>query len=66
MFISAVKLPVTLLLSLSAVNAAPRPHGVIGVKGEPKRVQRLHITRLGIYENYLVDSNQAWRSWGEH
>lgn len=59
MFISAVKFPVILLLSLSVVHAAPGPQGVIGVKGEPKRVLRLHITEPGIYENYLVDSNWA-------
>ncbi len=59
MFISAVKFSLLLLSSLSLVNAAPGPQGVIGVKGDPKRVLRLQITKPGIYENYLVDSNWA-------
>ncbi|MFP6874753.1 MAG: right-handed parallel beta-helix repeat-containing protein [Verrucomicrobiales bacterium] len=57
MFISAVKLPTFVLLPLSVAAAAPGPQGEVGTRAEPKRVQRLQITRPGIYENYLVDSN---------
>jgi hypothetical protein len=42
--------------------AAPRPVGVqgaVGCKDNPKKVERLEITKPGVYENYLVDSNWA-------
>ena len=35
------------------------PQGVVDTKANPKRVQRLQITKDGVYENYLVDSNWA-------
>jgi hypothetical protein len=48
----------------AAEPAAPaaRPVGVqgpVGCKENPKQVERLEITRPGVYENYLVDSNGA-------
>ncbi|MEO1997523.1 MAG: right-handed parallel beta-helix repeat-containing protein [Planctomycetaceae bacterium] len=41
-------------LSISA--APPGPKGVVGTQANPKRVQRLLISKPGLYENYLVDS----------
>ena len=32
------------------------PRGLIGVLNNPKKVDRLVITKSGIYENYLVDA----------
>src|SRR5262245_1188912 len=40
----------------------PRPVGVqgpVGCRENPKKVERLEITKPGVYENYLVDSNWA-------
>src|SRR5262245_22163043 len=40
----------------------PRPVGVqgpVGYRENPKKVERLEITKPGVYENYLVDSNWA-------
>jgi len=34
-------------------------HGKIGCQESPKRVARLQITKPGVYENFLVDSNWA-------
>lgn len=45
-----------------AKAATPRPVGVqggVGCKADPKQVERLEITKEGVYENYLVDSK-----WG--
>lgn len=50
------------LPSLRAADPAARPVGVqgpVGCKENPKMMQRLEITRPGVYENILVDSN-----WG--
>src|SRR5262245_40293361 len=33
--------------------------GSVGCLANPKNVDRLQITRPGVYENYLVDSNWA-------
>jgi len=44
-------------LSISA--APPGPKGLVGTKANPKRVQRLLISKPGVYENYVVDS--AWQ-----
>jgi len=41
-------------LSISA--APPGPQGLVGTQANPKRVQRLLISKPGLYENYLVDS----------
>ena len=44
----------------AAITAAPiGPVGHVGPKANPKKVARLQITKPGIYENYLVDSNWA-------
>jgi hypothetical protein len=60
-----------LLAALAPVGAAvvrgepaaePRPVGIqgpVGCRDNPKKVERLEITRPGVYENYLVDSNWA-------
>ena len=51
---------VALFLSAFSLAAAPLgPQGIIGTKANPKRVGRLQITKDGVYENYLVDSNWA-------
>lgn len=45
----------------AALGQGPRPVGVqgaVGCRADPKQVERLEITRPGVYENYLVDS--AW------
>jgi hypothetical protein len=53
----------TLILSLSlhADEAKkPKPVGVkggLGCRDNPKKVERLEITKPGVYENYLVDCN---------
>lgn len=47
---------------LPNANAADKPVGVqgaVGCRENPKKVDRLEITKPGVYENYLVDSN-----WG--
>lgn len=50
----------TLLLLLPfTLHAAIGPVGQVGVKSNPKTVERLQITKPGTYENYLVDSNWA-------
>src|SRR6266545_2429301 len=33
--------------------------GPVGCLDKPKKVERLEITKPGVYENYLVDSNWA-------
>lgn len=45
--------PISLLLHAEPVG----PRGHIGTNANPKRVDRLVITKPGIYQNYLVDSN---------
>ena len=32
------------------------PQGLVGTKANPIKVERLVITKPGVYENYLVDS----------
>ena len=54
-----MKTLVLFLVSLPLVAAPIGPQGVIGTKANPKRVDRLQITKGGVYENYLVDSNWA-------
>jgi hypothetical protein len=55
----------TTLLTASPISGPPAERGTVGVRGpvgcgeNPKRVERLEITRPGVYENYLVDSNWA-------
>ena len=53
---------------LPAVHAGDKPaatakplgvQGSVGCLDKPKKVERLEITRPGVYENYLVDSNWA-------
>lgn len=49
-------------LAIAAGEEAGRPklvgvHGPVGCLASPRKVMRLEITRPGIYENYLVDSN---------
>ena len=52
--------PLGLFLFSFSIMAAPLgPQGVVGTKANPKRVQRLQITKPGVYENYLVNSNWA-------
>ena len=34
----------------------PGPQGLVGTQANPQRVQRLLISKPGVYENYLVDS----------
>lgn len=49
-----------LLLPLVAAQEKSKPVGVqgtVGCRENPKKVDRLIITKPGIYENYLVDSN---------
>jgi hypothetical protein len=45
--------------SRSPVAKTVGAHGKVGCLAQPKRVQRLVITRAGSYENYLVDSGWA-------
>ncbi|MDP7010132.1 MAG: hypothetical protein QF685_02030, partial [Verrucomicrobiota bacterium] len=47
------------LISMPLLAAPLGPQGIIGTKANPKRVARLQITKGGVYENYLVDSNWA-------
>src|SRR5437016_6258795 len=49
-------------------DAPARPVGVQGpvvCKDNPRKVERLEITRPGVYENYLVDSNWAGGNWAK-
>ena len=52
-----MKILVLFLFSFSLMAAPIGPQGIIGTKANPKRVDRLQITKGGVYENYLVDSN---------
>ena len=52
-----MKTLVLFLFSFSLMAAPIGPQGIIGTKANPKRVDRLQITKGGVYENYLVDSN---------
>ena len=53
------------LVASYVVSVIAHADNVVGVRGEvgcgenPKRVERLRITRPGVYENFLVDSNWA-------
>ncbi len=47
------------LFSIATAAAALRPIGLVGTQANPKKVERLQITKPGIYENYLVDSQWA-------
>lgn len=56
---SCVRLVVGLLIaSTSAAQERVGADAACGCRAEPTRVERLEITRAGVYENYLVDS--AW------
>jgi hypothetical protein len=53
---------VLVLVPALGLAAEPRPIGVqgpVGCRENPKKVDRLEITKPGVYENYLVDSNWA-------
>ena len=52
-----MKTLVLFLISMPLLAAPLGPQGIIGTKANPKRVARLQITKGGVYENYLVDSN---------
>jgi hypothetical protein len=61
-FVLAVGLAALGSAAPSGVGKAARPVGVQGPVGcleKPKKVERLLITKPGVYENYLVDSNWA-------
>lgn len=42
-----------------AVGKPVGVQGLVGCRENPRQVERLEITRSGVYENYLVDSNWA-------
>ena len=55
-----MKLACCLVLSLAMLACAAERAGAQGKTGclaNPKRVDRLEITKPGVYENFLVDSN---------
>src|SRR5690349_17447019 len=57
-----VLLACALTQCLNLPAAAGKPVGVqgpVGCRENPRRVERLEITKPGVYENYLVDSNWA-------
>ncbi len=45
--------------SIAHAENAIGVQGTVGCNESPQRVQRLQITKPGVYENYLVDSNWA-------
>ncbi len=50
------------LIALASLSQGGKPVGATGVVGclkDPKKVERLEITKAGVYENYLVDGR-----WG--
>lgn len=53
-----MRLLALILLPLS-LQAAIGPVGLVGTQANPRKVERLQITKPGIYENYLVDSKWA-------
>ena len=65
--LTRLRLPTVLLLCLAPIlrSGTTRAENAIGVRGEvgcrenPRQVDRLQITRPGVYENYLVDSEWA-------
>lgn len=51
-----------LAAGIGTAGEPARPIGVqgpVGCKDNPRQVERLEITKPGVYENYLVDSNWA-------